>query len=198
MRQDDLRQMRFSRVAHTSRCSLPGCMCPCGAGTEKWDICPARDSMLRGAYITTEGVLTYAPPGADGFPGGTHPARVRNLSQGNPRHYPLCRKPIASIRDHGPHSFCWSPLSLETSCCSADLPGAHTGPPNGPPGRAPPATSEHSGRRRAQRQPGSPGHGVLWPAISLGRGHGPSSHSTSHCPAAFPSASLPLLFVSGR
>jgi hypothetical protein len=55
-----------TRVGHTSRCSLPGCMCPCGAGTEKGDACPARDTILRGAYITTEGVLTYAPPGRSG------------------------------------------------------------------------------------------------------------------------------------
>jgi hypothetical protein len=41
-------------------------MCPRGAGTEKGDACPARDTMLRGAYITTEGVVTYAPPGGIG------------------------------------------------------------------------------------------------------------------------------------
>jgi len=38
-------------------------MCPRGAGSEEVNACPARDTILRGAYITTEGVVMYAPPG---------------------------------------------------------------------------------------------------------------------------------------
>lgn len=53
---------RRGRVAHTSRRSLPGCMRPCGAHTEKWHVCPARDPIPSGAYITTKRVVTYAPP----------------------------------------------------------------------------------------------------------------------------------------
>ena len=42
---------------------LAGMYVPYGAGTDKGDVHPARDEILRGTYITTEGVLTYAPPG---------------------------------------------------------------------------------------------------------------------------------------
>jgi len=51
---------------HTSRRSLPGCMRPSDARTEKWHVCPGRPPILRGAYITEEGVVTYAPPGGRG------------------------------------------------------------------------------------------------------------------------------------
>jgi hypothetical protein len=33
----------------------------------KWYVCPARDPILSGAYITTKGVVTYAPPGGTPF-----------------------------------------------------------------------------------------------------------------------------------
>ena len=61
----------YARIGTVGGAYVPalfaGMYAPLRRTYRKWYVCPARDPILSGAYITTKGVVTYAPPGGTPF-----------------------------------------------------------------------------------------------------------------------------------